>query len=256
MDILPLIPQNSNYNAQRGESVRQIILPGGKPRTRRAYEGSWSLVDIEWVLNANEFHVLQMFYDTQLDAGAGSFQLELILDKPARELHEVVFVKDSLQIVGQQGLAYFVSAQVFAKPMPINHELNRLRLEAYRNDPKVDLLSVFFEPIVPAVVDFTFFFTLHESVQALEISELFLNPQFRDLIYSSDFIPDGLILNPNTGLIEGTIGSSQAVGDFPVTFTVSNAEGQETTHTIEWRIREADHVGIDKMQIGTTFIVD
>lgn len=72
-----------------------------------------------------------------------------------------------------------------------------------------------------------------------------------ELSYDATGLPPGLTINPETGVISGTIdNSASVVGDFIVVVSVTDRAGATTSVTINWTVNNPDPIAYDDYAIG------
>jgi hypothetical protein len=109
-------PDNSQYSATDGKEVVATQLDGGAARYRRDIIGATSTVNVAWILDTIDYKYLRSFYRGLTGKGASPFLIDLILDEAELTEHKVYFVPGSMQLTGQKGLTYWVSAQLEVYP--------------------------------------------------------------------------------------------------------------------------------------------
>lgn len=109
-------PDNSQYSVNDGKEVVATELDGGAARYRRDVIGATSTVDVAWILDTIDYKYLRSFYRGLTGKGALPFLIDLILDEAELTEHKVYFVPGSMQLTGQKGLTYWVSAQLEVYP--------------------------------------------------------------------------------------------------------------------------------------------
>ena len=112
--ILP--PDNSAYSVTDGKEVVATQLDGGVARYRKDIVGATSTVNVSWILGRDEYKYLRSFYRGITSKGALPFLIDLILDEFELTEHKVYFIPGSMQLTGQKGLTYWVSAQLEVYP--------------------------------------------------------------------------------------------------------------------------------------------
>src|SRR4051812_39137454 len=106
-------PSTAGYAAERGSEVLSVKLDGGASKYRRDIIGAAFNVNVTWDgLNAEQFNYLNACFRTGTVRGSLPFDIDLILDKSALTEYSAYFVPGSFKLTAQQGLAYFVSAQL------------------------------------------------------------------------------------------------------------------------------------------------
>lgn len=109
-------PDNSQYSVNDGKEVVATELDGGAARYRRDVIGATSTVNVAWILDTIDYKYLRSFYRGLTGKGALPFLIDLILDEAELTEHKVYFVPGSMQLTGQKGLTYWVSAQLEVYP--------------------------------------------------------------------------------------------------------------------------------------------
>lgn len=122
LNRLRLTPDNSSYSVTDGKEVVTTQLDGGASRFRRDFLGATSTVDVVFILDAEEYRYLRMFYKILTVSGANPFYIDLLLDLPVKVEHKAYFVPQSLKLTEQKGLSYWVSAQLEVFPAEIDIE--------------------------------------------------------------------------------------------------------------------------------------
>lgn len=117
---LVLLPDNSSYSVTDGKEVISTQLDGGAARYRRDILGATSTVGVSFVLGPAEYKYLRAFYRTVTVSGSTPFLIDLILDEPTLTEHKAYFIPGSMQLTGQKGLTYTVSAQLEVYPIALD----------------------------------------------------------------------------------------------------------------------------------------
>lgn len=117
--VLP--PDNSSYSAVDGKETVATQLDGGAARYRRDILGATSTVNCSWILGPDEYKYLRSFYRALTLKGSKPFLIDLILDEPTLTEHKVYFIPGSVQLTGQKGLTYWVTAQLEVYPAEIDY---------------------------------------------------------------------------------------------------------------------------------------
>ncbi len=118
--VLP--PDNSAYSVADGKEVVTTQLDGGAARYRRDILGATSTVNCSWILGTEEYKYLRSFYRALTLKGSKPFLIDLILDEPTLTEHKAYFIPGSVQLTGQKGLTYWVTAQLEVYPAEIDYE--------------------------------------------------------------------------------------------------------------------------------------
>lgn len=118
--VLP--PDNSAYSVTDGKQVVATQLDGGAARYRRDILGATSKVSCAWVLGPHDYKYMRAFFRSLTQSGSKPFLIDLILDEPTLTEHKAYFVPDSMQLTGQKGLTYWVSAQLEVYPAEVDSE--------------------------------------------------------------------------------------------------------------------------------------
>lgn len=117
------IPDASGYTVEDAAAdVIAIQLDGGASRYRRDRIGSYSMVNVRWTLDPEEYRYFRSFYRFAVEKGAKPFLVDLVLDTQFPQEHEAHFVPGSVRLQEQKGHAYFVSAQLEVKPTVFEDE--------------------------------------------------------------------------------------------------------------------------------------
>ncbi len=123
---LALLPDNSAYTVVDGKSVVATKLDGGASRYRRDIIGATSSVTCNWIIGPTEYKYLRAFFRTIADYGSKPFLIDLLLDQPALTEHKAYFMPESLQLTGQKGLTYYVTASLEVVPIPPDQDNDAL----------------------------------------------------------------------------------------------------------------------------------
>lgn len=118
-------PDNSSYTVADGKEVVSTQLDGGAARYRRDILGATSTVGVVWIVGPDEYKYIRSFYRALTLKGATPFLIDLILDEPTLTEHKVYFIPGSMQLTGQKGLTYWVSAQFEVYPAEIDYEAEK-----------------------------------------------------------------------------------------------------------------------------------
>lgn len=118
--VLP--PDNSSYSAADGKETVATQLDGGAARYRRDILGATSTVNCSWILGPDEYKYLRSFYRALTLKGSKPFLIDLILDEPTLTEHKAYFIPGSVQLTGQKGLTYWVTAQLEVYPAEIDYD--------------------------------------------------------------------------------------------------------------------------------------
>jgi hypothetical protein len=114
--ILP--PDSSAYSMADGAEIISTKLDGGASRVRKDIIGATSIVNCVWILGRDEYKYFRSFFRGITGKGANPFLIDLILDEHYLTEHEAYFVPNSVQLTGQKGHTYWLSAQLEVKPLP------------------------------------------------------------------------------------------------------------------------------------------
>lgn len=114
-------PDSSSYSVSDGSEVVSVGLSGGAGRYRQDVLGATSTVDCTWVFGPNEYKYFRAFYRALTGKGATPFLIDLILDIPELTEHKVYFIPNSVQLTGQRGATYWVSAQLEVYPAEMDN---------------------------------------------------------------------------------------------------------------------------------------
>lgn len=109
-------PDNSSYSVTDGNEVIATKLASGASRYRRDIIGATSTVNVTWIVGRDAYKYIRAFYKAIAQKGALPFTIDLILDEPDLTAHKAYFVPGTMVLTGQQGLTYFVSAQLEVYP--------------------------------------------------------------------------------------------------------------------------------------------
>lgn len=116
--VLP--PDQASYSVVDGTEVIGSKLDGGASRYRRDILNSTSRVTVQWTIGPDEYKYVRAFYKAVTVSGSLPFEIELILDEPELTTHKAYFVPGSMALRQQQGLTYFVSAELEVYPAEIS----------------------------------------------------------------------------------------------------------------------------------------
>lgn len=143
------IPDASGYTVEDAAAdVIAIQLDGGASRYRRDRIGSYSMVNVRWTLDPDEYRYFRSFYRFALEKGAKPFLVDLVLDTQFPQEHEAHFVPGSVRLQEQKGHAYFVTAQLEVKPTVFEDEAAELY-----NVVLYSLLGPEYETLFPPIED-------------------------------------------------------------------------------------------------------
>lgn len=117
MDVLPICPAQAGYTASFNDGVLQITLDGGSPRSRVSYSGGVCPVEVTWVVNGDDYSLLQGFYRRQARRGYSGFLADLILDDSVMQRYTATFRAGSLRLAGKQGGVFTVTASLLVDPL-------------------------------------------------------------------------------------------------------------------------------------------
>lgn len=119
MYTLGLLPDQSGFNVQAGDTNIAVKLDGGAPRVRADQQGAVSTVNCKWTLTAAQFDYMMAFYRTGTNNGASPFQISLCgIDASEYATYTAQFVPGTFKPVSQQeGLTYVVEAQLWVAPL-------------------------------------------------------------------------------------------------------------------------------------------
>lgn len=109
---LLLTPDSAGYSAAFAEETIRTELDGGRGRYRRDILNGSDRVTAQWILNREEYDYFMAFYRSVTHRGATTFQLELVVDTHALGERDVNFIPGSVQLSGQSGLSYTVTAEL------------------------------------------------------------------------------------------------------------------------------------------------
>ena len=224
MEKFLILPERSSYAVTDGTTFLQTKLDGGASRFRRDKLDVARIVDISWMFDPNEYLYFTAFYNTVLADGSLPFTLDLILDHPYAEEHEAHFVQDTKKLSGQSGLRYNVTCQLEVLPLTPNAALDLARVAAYEADPNTNLAGINITEDSPPVTvgSIPSRSDPDTSVINTNYSSYFDDPDTLGLTFSSANLPNGLSINPSTGVISGTINQSPS-SFFAMIFATNSA---------------------------------
>jgi hypothetical protein len=124
MQRLMLKPTAAGYAAQIGGSVLMQQLDGGQPRFERDILGASHSVSLGWTTTAAGYQYLLSFYRVWLRNPSEPFIARLILDDHAMRDYQCQFMPNSLSLSSKSGPVYNVSAQITAKALASDDELD------------------------------------------------------------------------------------------------------------------------------------
>ncbi len=75
-----------------------------------------------------------------------------------------------------------------------------------------------------------------DTITPVDTSKAFSDPNGDPLTYSASALPAGLVVDPKTGIISGTVSPSAAAGAYAVAITATDDKGLATTETFGWTI--------------------
>ncbi len=112
---LDFIPESGNYNFTTPETVLSATLEGGKSRRRATVKNATSQINVQWVLDADEYRSFTAFYVNTLNEGVDEFEIDLISYEGLVE-HTASFV-DGFNLTGVRGFSRVVSANLEVTPI-------------------------------------------------------------------------------------------------------------------------------------------
>ena len=139
MHILRKLSNQSGYSAKYPTGIKQDLLDGGAPRSRRTTRNQYRTVNVNWTCKDSDFQYLLAFYEVWTRNPNQPFYTMLVVDSPELKAYKCQFAADSFSLDGTIGVLHRVSAQVYAKPV-IDKDLNNLIVAAW--DEEVDLSAV------------------------------------------------------------------------------------------------------------------
>ena len=114
---LILTPISSGYVVEPGDEMVSVELDGGEPFYRRDKEGASSRVAVRWQLTPKQYNYIQAFYRTTIKGGSEFFYMDLVLERAApADRYLCHFVPRTYKLEKQQGLTYWVTAQLDVRP--------------------------------------------------------------------------------------------------------------------------------------------
>jgi hypothetical protein len=140
-------PDNSAYTVVDGKEVISTQLDGGAGRYRRDVLGATSTVNVVWIVGQEEYKYIRSFYRALTMKGATPFLIDLILDEPTLTEHKAYFLPGTMQLTGQKGLTYWLSAQLEVYPAEIDYEAEKAFAALYSD------LGANWQTIFPPIED-------------------------------------------------------------------------------------------------------
>lgn len=116
LNVLNLIPDQSNYTLQMPTGVLSAQLDGGAPRTRADILGMYIPVTVQWSGDFTLYSYLQQAYRFCEVNGGAHFMIYLILDTGFVVQREAMWVHGSLKMISNQGDQYVVGANILVAP--------------------------------------------------------------------------------------------------------------------------------------------
>jgi hypothetical protein len=125
MTKLTIVPSEASYSVTDGIEVISTKLDGGLSRSRKDKTDAAMLVNVKWTaLTKIQFEYIRAFYKTPAKTGANEFTIDLLIDDTDLTEHTVKFVPGSFKTDSPDGVAYSISAQLEAQPLPENEDYN------------------------------------------------------------------------------------------------------------------------------------
>lgn len=120
MTPITLAPEEDGYTWQAPEESRRLAHEGGAGAYGPWYINGARLVTVRWTCDADEYLYLRGKYTEHVNEGHAPFEMDLILEEAGDPVtHWVTILPGSFGLTGQQGDAYFVSAQLEVEPLEI-----------------------------------------------------------------------------------------------------------------------------------------
>ncbi len=117
MAAIPYCPTQVGYAASFGEGMLRIALDGGAGRYRRVSEGNTHVVNARWVLEGQEFSVLQGLYRNFIRSGGAPLTVPLTLDSSTLDLYTVWILPQTWSLQERNGDIYTIVAQLEVEPL-------------------------------------------------------------------------------------------------------------------------------------------
>lgn len=117
MDLLPICPTQAGYGADFRDGIIQISLDGGAPRSRVDIPGGAYLINAQWVVQEDDYSLLQGFYRRQKRSGFAGFLADLVLDTSGIERYEATFQAGSFRLTSKNGPVFTVTASMWVYPL-------------------------------------------------------------------------------------------------------------------------------------------
>lgn len=131
MRTMVIPPDNSAYAAQRGSEVLSVKLDGGSSRTRLDVFGAPFTVDVVWIVDPAGFNYLNAFFRTATIHGSIPFKVAMVLDSATLTQYTAIFVPNTFKLTQQQGLAYYLAAQLEVRPLPVTAAADNTLMNTY-----------------------------------------------------------------------------------------------------------------------------
>lgn len=141
MEYLLLRPDSDSYNQQEGTEVIGVELDGGGGRYRRDKIGATRKVDVTWTLNPREYAYWRAFWNTATKRGSLPFLCDLVGEDGLGPRQYVCnFIPGSVSLPAQRGLTYVQTAQLEAKPPPIEEDIDLAIMALFQADTEPSAL--------------------------------------------------------------------------------------------------------------------
>lgn len=119
---LNILPAQDGYSAEDADdSVLRAKVSAGPSRTRLDMLGAPASVSAVLQLHYDEYQYWRAFYRSVIAEGSLPFLMDLLLDRPETQEHEVKLA-DAPRLSGQKGLLYVVQLRLEVKPNPVDTE--------------------------------------------------------------------------------------------------------------------------------------
>lgn len=118
MAKFPRPPDQGSYSLDFPDEVVRHPVPGGKPRQRKDFAGSWATTPARFTVNGAEYSAIAAFY-AATENGALPFSIDLFVSNgTALTEHEAVF-DAPLRLASQSGDTFVVETVMSVNPEPL-----------------------------------------------------------------------------------------------------------------------------------------
>jgi hypothetical protein len=141
---LHLTAPEDNYSFQDGESVLRAQVGAGPSRSRLDMLGAPIMLSVTLVLDGTGYQYWRAFYRSQIAEGSLPFIMDLIIDRPELEEHEVKLIPGSSGLGARRGEAYQVPLQLEVR-MPVidaDYDAELVALYAIYGDDSAQILGL------------------------------------------------------------------------------------------------------------------